>query len=100
MLLKQIKQSIGSLVDRGANGGLAGSDVRVMSTSSRICTVTGIDNHEIPVLDLVQCAALVQTNHSMVNLIMNEYAYYGRGDSIHSSGHIEWKTNIVDDKSV
>ena len=53
----------GSLVDRGANGGLASSDVRVLSTSSRKCTVTGIDNHEIPGLDLVQCAALVQTNH-------------------------------------
>ena len=74
----------GSLVDRRANGGLAGSDVRVFSTSSRNCTVTGIDNHEIPGLDLVQCAALVQTNHGMVNLIMNEYAYYGRGHSIHS----------------
>ena len=40
---KQAKH--GSLVDRGANGGLAGSDVRVLSTSSRKCTVTGIDNH-------------------------------------------------------
>ena len=90
----------GSLVDRGANGGLAGSGVRVLSTSSRKCTVTGIDNHEIPGLDLVQCAALVQTNHGMVNLIMNEYAYYGRGHSIHSSGQIEWYTNIVDNKSV
>ena len=60
---KQAKH--GSLVDRGANGGLAGSDVRVLSTSSRKCTVTGIVNHEIPGLDLVQCAALVQTNHGM-----------------------------------
>ena len=49
---------------------------------------------------MVQCAALVQTNHGMVNLIMNEDAYYGRGHSIHSSGQIEWYTNIVDDKSV
>ena len=30
----------GSLVDRGANGGLAGSDVRIHSRSSRKCTVT------------------------------------------------------------
>ena len=90
----------GSLVDRGTNGGLAGSDVRVLGTSSRKCTVTGIDNHEIPGLDLVQCAALVETNHGIVNLIMNEYAYYGKGHSIHSSGHIEWYTNTVDDKSV
>ena len=90
----------GSLVDRGANGGLAGSDVRILRTSSRKCTITGIDNHEIPGLDLVQCAALVQTNHGIVNLIMNEYAYYGKGHSIHSSGQIEWYTNTVDDKSV
>ena len=90
----------GSLVDRGGNGGLAGSDVRVLSTSSRKCTVTGIDNHEIPGLDLVQCAALVQTYHGMVNLIMNEYAYYDRGHSIHASGEIEWYAKIVDDKSV
>ena len=49
---KQAKH--GSLVDRGANGCLAGSYVRVLSTSCRKCTVTGIDNHEIPGLDLVQ----------------------------------------------
>ena len=95
---KQAKH--GSLVDRGAYGGLAGSDVRVLSTSSRKCAVTGIDNHEIAGLDLVQCAAMVQTNHGTVNLIMNEYAYYGIGHSIHSSGQIEWYTNTVDDKSV
>ena len=35
----------GSLVDREANGGLAGSDVRILSRSSRKCTVTGIDSH-------------------------------------------------------
>ena len=95
---KQAKH--GSLVDRGANGGLAGSGVRILSTSPRKCTVTGIDNHEITGLDLVQCSALVQTNHGMVNLIMNEYGYYGTGHSIHSSGLIEWYTNIVYDKSV
>ena len=36
----------------------------------------------------------------MVNLIMNVYAYYGRGHRIHSSGQIEWYTNTVDHKSV
>ena len=53
----------GSLVDRGANGGLAGSYVRVLSKSSRTCTVTGIDQHQINGLDIVQCAALVNTKH-------------------------------------
>ena len=75
----------GSLVDRGANGGLAGSDVRILSRSSRKCTVTGIDSHELQGLDVVQCAVLVETNHGIVNLIMNEYACYGKGHTIHSS---------------
>ena len=78
----------GSLVDRGANGGLAGSDVRVLCKSSRKCTVTGIDQHQINGLDIVQCAALVKTNHGYVNLIMNEYAYYGKEHTIHSSSQL------------
>ena len=90
----------GSLVDRGANGGLAGSHVRILSRSSRKCTVTRIDSHELQGLDVVQCAALVQNNHGIVNLIMNEYACHGKGHTIHSSGQIEWFKNSVDDRSV
>ena len=90
----------GSLVDRGANGALAGSDVRILSRSSRKCTVSGIDSHELQGLDVVQCAALVETNHGIVNLIMNEYACYGKGHTIHSSQQIEWFKNSVDDRSV
>ena len=51
-------------------------------------------------LDIVQCSALVNTNHGYLNLIMNEYAYCGKGHTIHSSGQIEWHKNKVDDKSV
>ena len=90
----------GSLVDRGANGGPAGSDVRILSRSSRKCTVTGIDSHELQALDVVQCAALVETNHGIVNHIMNEYVCYGKGHTIHSSGQIKWFKNSVDDRSV
>ena len=79
----------GTLVDRGAIGGIAGSDVRVLSRSSRKCTVTGIDSHELQGLDGVQYATLVENNHGIVNLIMNEYTCYGEGHSIHLSGEIE-----------
>ena len=74
--------------------------MRILSRSSRKCTVTGIDSHELQGLDVVQCAALVETNHGVVSLIMNEYACYGRGHTIHSSGQIEWFKNSVDDRSV
>ena len=90
----------GSLVDRGPNGCLALSDVRILSRSSRKCTVIGIDSHELQGLDVVQCAALVETNHGIVNLIINEDACYGKGHTIHSSGQIEWFKNSVDDRSV
>ena len=87
-------------MDGGANGGLAGSDMRILSKSSRKCTVTEIGPNQINGPDIVQCAALVNTNHDHVNLIMNEYAYYGKGHTIHFPGHIEWYENQVDDKFV
>ena len=90
----------GSLVDRGANAGLDGSDVRILLRYSRKCTVTGIDSHELQGFDVVQCAALVETNHGIVNLIMNEYAWYGKGHTIHSSVQIAWFKKSVDDRSL
>ena len=89
-----------SLVDRGARGGLAGSDVRIFSRSSRKCTVTGIVSHELQGLDVVQCAALLETKHGTVNVIMNDVACYEMGHTIHSSGQIEWFKNSVYDRSV
>ena len=83
-----------------AKHGALGSDVKILSRSSRKCTVTGIDSDELQGLHVVQCAALVETNHGIVNLIMNKYACYGKGHTIHSSGQIEWFKNSVDDRSV
>ena len=63
--------------------------MRILSRSSRKCTVTGIDSHELQGLDVVQCAALVATNHGIVNLIMNEYACNGKGHTIAPSIPLE-----------
>ena len=67
--------------------------------TGRTVSVTGIAIHELPGLDIVTCAALFHTNHGKVVLIMHEYAYYGRGNTIHSPGQIEWFQNTCDDKS-
>ena len=53
-----------------------------------------VDDHELPGLDIVTCVALIQTNHSKVNMLI-----YGSGSTIHSSCQIEWFNNIGDDKS-
>ena len=42
----------------------------------------------------------METNHGIDNLIMDEYACYGKGNTIHSSGQIEWFKISVDDRSV
>ena len=88
-----------SLIDRGANGGLAASDVRILERTGQTVSVTGIGNHELPGLDIVTCAALLHTNHDKVILIMYEYAYYCRGNTTHSPGQIEWFQNTCVDKS-
>ena len=51
-------------------------------------------------LDKALCGWNSVTNHGIVNLIMNEYACYGKGHTIHPSGQIEWFKNSVDDRSV
>ena len=88
------------LVDRGANGGLAGSDMRVIHKTHRKINIQGIDNHEVTGLDVVTAATLLNTSQRKVIGIFNEYAYLGKGSSIHSSGQLEWFKTNVDEKSV
>ena len=88
------------MVDHGANGGLAGSDMRVIHRTYRKINIQGIDNHEVTGLDVVTAATLLNTSQGNVNDIFNEYAYLGKRSSIHSSGQPEsFKTN-VEEKSV
>ena len=88
------------LVDRGANGGLAGSDMRILSKTGRHITIVGIDNHELTGLPVVTCAAKFETNDGPIVGIFNEYAYYGKGLSIHAPGQFEHFGLAVDERSV
>ena len=88
------------LVDRGANGGLAGSDMRVIHKIHRKINIQGIDNHEVTGLDVVTAATLLNTSQGNIVGIFNEYAYLGKGSSIHSSGQLEWFKTNVDEESV
>ena len=88
------------LVDRGANGGLAGSNMRVLHRTHRKINIQGIDNHEVTGLDVVTAATLLNTSQGEVIGIFNEYAYLGKGSSIHSSGQLDWLKTNVDEKSV
>ena len=88
------------LVDHGANGGLAGSDMRGIHRTYRKIKIQDIDNHEVTSLDVVTAATLLNTPQGKVIGIFNEYAYLWKGSSIHSSGQLEWLQTNVDETSV
>ena len=89
----------GSLVDRGANGGIAGQDSRKISGTGRTVTVTGICGHQIHDLEICNVGGVVDTQRGLVVVIMNQYAYSGKGETIHSSIQMENHQVGVDDKS-
>ena len=60
-----------SLVDRGANGGFAGDDVRVMDHTFNTANVTGIEDHTVRGLPIGTVAGLVQTHKGKAILIMH-----------------------------
>ena len=58
-------------VNRGANGGLAGSDMCVIHKPHRKINIQGIDNHEVTGLDVVTAATLLNTSQGKVIGIFN-----------------------------
>ena len=99
-IFKHANHTNNQLVDRGANGGLAGSDMRVIYKTHHKINISGIDNHEVNGLDVVTAATLLNTSLGKVIGIFNEYAHLGKGSSIHSSGQLEWSKTHVDEKSI
>ena len=74
--------------------------MHVLHKTQRKINIQGIDNHEVTGLDVVTAATLLNTSQGKVIGIFNEYAYLGKGSSIHSSGQLEWFKTNVDEKSV
>ena len=63
--------------------------------------VTGIDNHEINALKVVDATAKIIMQWGEAIGIFRQYAYHGQGRTIHSSGQMEWfKGNRVQDRSL
>ena len=62
--------------------------------------VTGIDNHELNALKMVDASAKVLSQNGFIIAIMHHYAYLGKGRTIHSSAQMEHYKNKVDDRSL
>jgi hypothetical protein len=89
-----------ALIDRGTNGGVAGSDTRLIDKSLRSVHIQGIDDHMIKDVLIGTVGAVVNTQRGEVIAIMHQYAYTGKGGTIHSSSQLEWCGNNVNDQSI
>jgi hypothetical protein len=89
-----------ALIDRGANSGVAGSDTRLIDKSLHSVHIQGINNHMIKDVPIGTVSAVVNTQRGEVIAIMHQYAYTGKGGTIHSSGQLEWCGNDVNDCSI
>jgi len=89
-----------ALVDRGANGGMASEDVMVVERGVKCATVNGFNGHAVQDLPICTVAAIIKSNKGSIIIIMHQYAYLGKGKTIHSSAQMEHYKNIVDDKLV
>ena len=83
--------NLGALIDGGANGGLAGANVRVLETIPHMrVDILGITDNTMESLPIVQCAALVDmVDKGKVILIMSQYAKHDHGQTIHSKNQLE-----------
>jgi hypothetical protein len=96
----QSSKSNGSLVDRGSNGGIGGDDVRVVEYTGRTVRVTGIDNHQMTGVPIVTAAGVTETQRGTVIAVLPQYAYTGKGKTIHSSCQMEANGQDVNEKSL
>jgi hypothetical protein len=77
------------LIDGSANGGMAGNDVCTLSESTfSKANVMEIGQSLIQDLPLASIAGLVTTHRGPAIVILNQYATYGKGHTIHSSSQL------------
>ena len=78
-----------SLIDRGANGGVAGMDGRTLMITDRRLDLTGVDDHQVKDLSIVVHAGVFPTTTGPIIGICNQYAKHNQPTSIHSSLQME-----------
>jgi len=84
-----------TLVDRWANGGALGKDAKVIFKRNKTADVTGVDNHELNALPMVDATAKTIADKGPVILVLRNCAYHGLNRTLHSAGQIEWYQNKV-----
>ena len=91
----------GALIDRGANGGLAGTDCRIIAKCpDQFVNIEGIDRHQLLHVPIVTCGAYtLSQNHGPVIVVFHQFVGMQRGPTIISSAQLESYFNVVNDRS-
>jgi hypothetical protein len=63
-----------ALIDRGANGGVAGSDTRLIDKSLHSVHIQGIDDHMIKDVLIGTVSVVINTQRGEFIAIMHQYA--------------------------
>jgi hypothetical protein len=87
-------------MDRGANGGVAGTDVHVIFKTGRTFDIRGIDNHQCTNIGVGTVSGVIKTQKGPIIGIMYQYALLNKGSTIHSPCQFEWYKNEVNNKSI
>jgi hypothetical protein len=93
-------KSHGALIDGGANGGFGGDDVLVIDWGDKKADVTGIDSHKLKDLPIVTCLGLIKTTRGPAIVVMHQYAYHGKGKTIHAPTQMAHFGHDVNEKSI
>ena len=70
----QGSQEWGALIDRGANGSIAGRDMKVIETTDRTIDLNGIDDHTVRNLKIVTAAGVTMSAQGPILLIAHQIA--------------------------
>ena len=62
--------------------------------------IQGINNHQLNNIPIVTSAGVTKSQRGDIIVILHQYAYMGKGTSIHSYLQIEYYKNHVDDRAI
>jgi len=94
------RSNCGALVDRGANGGIIGNDAHILFTHpGQEVDVTGIDNHQIGSLKVVDACTKIFTQRGEPIGMFRQYAYHGKVSDLlkgQSNRAVIWIKKLTD----
>ena len=95
---KQVNKS-NAFMDRGANGGVAGGNMRPISWTNRMVDLNGVDEHTVRELRIRTFGAVTESQCGPIIAIFPQMAYMPEGKTIISCPQVEHHKNTVNEKS-